>query len=216
MSVFDPDFTALPATLAIFPLESVLLLPRGELPLNIFEPRYVNMTLDAIAGDRMIGMVQPSRPGNDPGPPVYRTGCAGRIVAFRELDDGRLLITLKGLYRFDIQKELPLRRGYRRVTPDWSRYSADMDDPPAQAIDRGRLLRLLKSYFRVQDIQADWKTIEATAEDRLITYLAMACPFEGSEKQALLEAPTLVERSEVLMTLLEMAVHSAPAESSRQ
>lgn len=218
MSAFDPGFDDLPGTLPIFPLTGVLLLPRGELPLNIFEPRYLNMTLDAIAGDRLIGMIQPTDPeSEDTNPPVYRTGCAGRIVSFQETEDSRLLITLKGLCRFDVKEELPLVDGYRPVSAEWSKYRADMESADEAVIDRERLLGLLKTYFKIQGIEADWNAIETTTEERLITCLSMICPFEGSEKQALLEAPTLTERGKVLITLVEMAVHaSAPGEAARQ
>ena len=218
MSAFDPGFDDLPGTLPIFPLTGVLLLPRGELPLNIFEPRYLNMTLDAIAGDRLIGMIQPTEPETEnANPPVYRTGCAGRIVSFQETEDGRLLITLKGLCRFDIKEELPLVNGYRPVAADWSKYRADVEGAEQAVIDRDRLLGLLKTYFKVQGIQAVWNAIETTTEVRLVTCLSMICPFEGPEKQALLEAPTLTERGKVLITLVEMAVHaSAPGEAGRQ
>ena len=183
MSAFDPGYEDLPPVLPIFPLTGVLLLPRGELPLNIFEPRYLNMTEDALAADRMIGMIQPTEhEATQPNPPVYRTGCAGRIVAFQETEDGRFLLTLKGICRFEVEQELPLKRGYRPVAS-------------------------LRSYFSVHGISADWKAIEASGDERLVTCLSMICPFEASEKQALLEAPDLVERSRILTTLVEMSVH---------
>jgi len=218
MSAFDPGFDDLPGQLPIFPLTGVLLLPRGELPLNIFEPRYLNMTLDAIAGDRLIGMIQPTEPeSEDANPPVYSTGCAGRIVSFQETEDSRLLITLKGLCRFNVKEELPLVDGYRPVVADWSNFRADMESTEEAVIDRERLLGLLKTYFKIQGIEADWNAIETTSEERLVTCLSMICPFEGPEKQALLEAPTLTDRGKVLITLVEMAVHpGAPGEAARQ
>ncbi|MPY72981.1 MAG: peptidase S16 [Alphaproteobacteria bacterium] len=208
MSAFDPGFDALPPQLPIFPLTGVLLLPRGELPLNIFEPRYLHMTEDALAADRMIGMIQPTEhESSRPNPPVYRTGCAGRIVSFQETEDGRFLLTLKGVCRFDVEKELPLKRGYRPVVADWSRHRDDLT-VRGEGIDRGRLLASLKSYFSVHGISADWKAIEASADERLVTCLSMICPFEASEKQALLEAPNLPERSKILTTLVEMSAHA--------
>jgi Lon protease-like protein len=217
-TVAGPGQTELPATLPIFPLTGVLLLPRGKLPLNIFEPRYLNMVRDALAGDRMIGMVQPRE--DDPttltGPPegaasmarlpaVYPTGCAGRITAFSETDDGRFHITLTGVARFEIREEVPTLRGYRRVVPDWDRYRADLADDAA-VIDRPRLLAALKAFFKLNDIAADWDSITATPDDRLVTSLAMICQFAPSEKQALLEARDLGERSRVMTALVEMAV----------
>jgi len=217
MSAFDPDFDDLPAHIPLFPLSGVLLLPRGELPLNIFEPRYLNMTVDALAGSRMIGMIQPTEHENSrPNPPLYKTGCAGRIVSFQETDDGRFLMTLKGVCRFDVTEELASTRGYRPAIADWSRYRDDMA-PGGEQICRERLLRSLKSYFRLHEISADWNAIECSGDERLVTCLSMICPFAASEKQALLEAPTLAARGEVLTALVEMAVHArSPGQSPHQ
>lgn len=227
---FDPALDELPGILPIFPLQGVLLLPGGRLPLNIFEPRYLNMVRDALSGHRLIGMVQPilddEEPGDfepepledasfddpesarasDPGSAVvYRTGCVGRIVAFSETDDGRYLITLKGLSRFRILRELPPVEGYRRVEADFSGFE---DDVARQAggFDRPRLMDALRSYFEREGIEADWEAIEEASNDRLITSLAMVCPFSSAEKQALLEAPDLAVRAEMMTTILELAI----------
>jgi hypothetical protein len=211
-SAFDPKLEDLPATLPIFPLNGVLLLPRGRLPLNIFEPRYLAMTRDAMGGERMIGMIQPSDPADaGQNPPVYRTGCAGRITSFSETDDGRFLITLTGIARFIVRDELPLHRGYRRVQADWEVYRRDLE-PDEGTIDRDRLLAALKAFFRVHGISADWDTIRQTPDERLVTSLAMICPFAPNEKQALLEAADLQERAEVMIALIEMAALDAPKE----
>src|SRR5579875_264476 len=212
----DQRERALPDILPIFPLAGVLLLPRGRLPLNIFEPRYLAMTRDALAGDRLIGMVQPSDP-NQPAagnPPVYPTGCAGRITAFSETDDGRYLITLTGLCRFRIREELPLQSGYRRVVPKWDEFAGDLRNPREPEFDRERLLRGLHAYFEKHRLQADWDAINAIPGERLITTLAMVCPFEPSEKQALLEAPDIDERAKLLTAIVEMAVMDTPRETS--
>lgn len=218
MSAFDPDYDSLPAHLPLFPLSGVLLLPRGELPLNIFEPRYLNMTEDALAGSRMIGMIQPTEHENArPNPPLYKTGCAGRIVAFQETEDGRFLLTLKGVCRFDVAEELASTRGYRPAVADWSRYRGDLEPEGGTAIDRARLLASLKRYFKLHDISADWNAIESSADERLVTCLSMICPFEALEKQALLEAPTLASRADVLTTLVEMSAHAgSPGQASPQ
>lgn len=215
---FDSRFEALPDRIAIFPLTGVLLLPRGDLPLNVFEPRYLNMVEDALGADRMIGMIQPTvHESEADNPPVYRTGCAGRIVRFEETDDGRFLISLRGVSRFDVARELPLCRGYRPVTPDWSPYRDDLEAVRAGAIDRGRLLGGLRDYFDAQGIAADWSAIEESPDERLVTCLAMICPFAPPEKQALLEAPTLAERAAVLIALVEMNAHDrSNEEASRQ
>src|SRR5436305_10701217 len=149
--------TALPLILPIFPLTGVLLLPRGRLPLNIFEPRYLAMTRDALAGERLIGMVQPSDPSaSGSNPPVYPTGCAGRITSFSETEDGRFLITLTGTCRFRIREELPLLEGYRRIVPEWDEFIRDLESAPEPGFDRERLLRGLKTYFQQHQISADW------------------------------------------------------------
>ncbi len=211
-SPFDPVFEQLPRELPVFPLTGVLLLPRGRLPLNIFEPRYLAMTSDALGSGRMIGMVQP-QPGQpderqpDSQPSIYQTGCAGRITSFNETDDGRFLITLAGVARFRVASELPVSRGYRRVVPDWTPFRADLEPDQGELPDRIRLVERLKPFFKLHGISADWETIEATPDERLVTTIAMICPFEPSEKQALLEAPNLPERARMLRALVEMATH---------
>jgi uncharacterized protein len=217
---FEPSFAQLPATLPIFPLTGVLLLPGGRLPLNIFEPRYLAMTRDALAAARMIGMVQPQEGQGDAGePPVYRSGCAGRMTSWSETDDGRYLITLAGVARFDIAEELPRERLYRRVVADWEPYRGDLagDGAPLAADERSRLLAAIKPFFRRHGITADWQAIEASPEERLVTTLAMVCPFAPGEKQALLEAKDGGERARLLTALMEMAAleGDAPDESVR-
>src|SRR5438067_1702542 len=203
--------TALPDILPIFPLTGVLLLPRGRLTLNIFEPRYLAMTRDALGGQRLIGMVQPSEPQDDGrgggglNPPVYPVGCAGRVTQFSETDDGRYLVTLTGVSRFRIREELPLLDGYRRVVPDWRPFAHDRDTPSDPEFDRQRLIRGLKGFFAGRQISADWEAIEKAPGEHLVISLAMACPFAPSEKQALLEAADPDERAKLLTTLVEMA-----------
>ncbi|MBO6838541.1 MAG: LON peptidase substrate-binding domain-containing protein [Alphaproteobacteria bacterium] len=207
MSQFDPKFDALPSTLPVFPLTGVLLLPRGVLPLNIFEPRYLNMVQDALAADRLIGMTQPrDKAESGQEPPIYPMGCAGRITAFEETDDGRFLISLKGVCRFRAGEEIPTTRGYRRVRPDWSDFEADLTVPEKQTVDRAALFKSLKAYFAAQGIEASWSALKETPDERLINSLAMICPFDPPEKQALLEAETLCDRAKVLTALVEMAV----------
>mgnify|MGYP003700487637 CR=1 FL=1 len=208
MSRYDSSFADLPQTIPVFPLTGVLLLPRGMLPLNIFEPRYLNMVEDALKADRMIGMIQPSREADrsDKEPPLYAMGCAGRIVAFEETDDGRFLLSLKGVARFRIGEELATTRGYRRVAPDWGGFEDDLQEPESGTVARTKLFKSLKAFFKAQEIEASWEALNETPDERLVNSLAMICPFEASEKQALLEAPSLKERAEVLTALVEMAV----------
>ena len=198
---------ALPATLPMFPLAGVLLLPHARLPLNIFEPRYLAMTRDAMHEHHVIGMVQPIDPrqeGED-APAVYSTGCAGRITAFDETDDGRYLITLTGMCRFAITGELPvIDTGYRRVRATYDGYAADLNGPAHDAVDRVPLLSALKACLPSDGACVDWRAIERMTSDSLVTSLAMWLPFAPSEKQALLEAPGTEDRARILTTLMTM------------
>ncbi|MGQ9370862.1 LON peptidase substrate-binding domain-containing protein [Azospirillum sp. ST 5-10] len=211
-SPFDPTLDRLPDTLAVFPLPGVMLLPRCPLRLNIFEPRYLAMVEDAMAGDRLIGMIQPTDPASRAhDPALYGTGGAGRITAFSQTGDGRYLITLTGLCRFKVARELDGVRGYRRVVPAWNGFAADLAAGDAEArgtgaFDRPRLLAGLRRYLAAQGIAVDRAAIESTPDERLVNSLAMICPFAPSEKQALLEAPGLAERARLLIALIEMAI----------
>lgn len=199
-------FDDLPSEFAVFPLPGVLLLPRGRLPLNIFEPRYLAMTEDALAHGRMFAMIQPDpgQPDGLHGPVLYRVGCLGRLSSFSETDDGRFLITLTGLARFSIASEIDMRRGYRRVIGDFSRYRADMNEPDDIAIDREGMLAALREYFARRGVEPNWDAINRLGDDSLVVTLAMVCPFEPIEKQALLEAPTATDRADTLLALLRM------------
>jgi len=204
-----PRVEDLPAEFPIFPLPGALLLPRGKLPLNIFEPRYLAMTEDALAAGRMFAMIQPdaSQPPLEGGPSLFTIGCLGRLTSFSETDDGRYLITLLGLIRFSIAFELPMRRGYRRVRGDFSDYHRDLDvpaDPPEIGVGRDAVLTALRGYFSHNGFEANWDAIERMPDDTLVTTLCMVCPFEAAEKQALLEASTERDRGATLLALLEM------------
>ncbi len=204
----------LPVSLPLFPLTGALLLPRGLLPLNIFEPRYLNMVDDALAGDRLIGMIQPSDP--EPtgfNPPLHRLGCAGRITSFAE-EGERYLITLTGVSRFDVAEEVTTTRLYRRAVPDWAAYAHDLVPDDAGPVDRTRLLAALKQYLQPRGLQIDWKALEATTDDRLVTTMAMVCPFGPVEKQNLLQAADLAERGRLLIGLIEMALLERPGGGS--
>lgn len=208
MPPFHPRLADLPREIAVFPLSGALLLPQGRLPLNIFEPRYLAMTLDSLARGRMFGMVQPDprAPRGATGPGIYRVGCLGRVSSFSETEDGRLLITLTGLIRFVIEEELPLAAGgYRRVRADYAPYAADLDvDAPPPLLDRAELFAALRPYFRARGIDANWEAVEQMSDAMLVTTLSMVCPFEVPEKQALLEAADATERARMLIALLRM------------
>lgn len=204
---FHPQFEALPRILPIFPLPGVLLLPHGKLPLTIFEPRYLAMVQDSLAWGRMFGMIQPSGPAEGLGePPIFDTGCAGRISSFSETDDGRLLIGLTGVCRFRVLEEVEGTRGYRRVAAEWEPFRGDLEEEPDMTLDRPRLLAALRPFVKLHNMELNWKAVEGAEDFPLLIWLAMACPFEPREKQALLEAVDPTQRAQTLISLLEMAV----------
>ena len=212
MPLAPPRLEELPEIVPVFPLARALLLPRGRLPLNIFEPRYLAMTEDALAAGRLLGMVQPDprQPEGEAGPGLYRVGCLWRIAAFSETEDGRFLITLIGLIRFTIAAELPPQRGYRRVRASFGPYAADLAPAPAgPGCDRAGLLADLRGYFTRQGIEANWEAIGGMADEALVTTLCMACPFDIAEKQALLEASDAAHRTAALRALLVIDAHEA-------
>src|SRR4051794_25269765 len=175
MADFHPRVDALPGEIAVFPLPGALLLPRGKLPLNIFEPRYVAMTEDSLGQGRMFGMIQPdpTLPEAEIGPGLFRVGCLGRLSSFSETDDGRFLITLTGVIRFAIAAEIGMRRGYRRVRPDFARYQPDLDlEPQPIGVPRDALLTALRGYFTHRGFDANWDAIRKLADDMLVVTLA--------------------------------------------
>lgn len=224
---FDPSFEQLPDTLPIFPLSGVLLLPGSKLPLNIFEPRYLAMIFDALAGHRMIGMVQPVQPGGYAGdglpsgdgrPKVHQVGCAGRIVSFNETEDGRLLLALSGVCRFQVGRELDLAQGgYRRVSAHFSAFRRDLDHADeALELDRERLMAALAAFFRGRNLSTDWEAVKQAADGNLVTSLSMVLPFGPVEKQALLEAADSSARAKLLVSFLEMAAFTPAADTPPQ
>lgn len=198
---------ALPETIPLFPLPGVILLPNGQLPLNIFEPRYLRMVDDALAGARTIGMVQPledevSGHSNE----LYGVGCAGRITAFAESGDGRYLITLSGIRRFKLMDEVNADTPYRLARPDWDAFEIDAHkDLSGETIDRETFLEIMTDYLDTESLKTDWDAVEEAPIEALVISLAMGCPFAPNEKQALLEARTVADRAECLMALMEMA-----------
>jgi Lon protease-like protein len=202
-----PRLEDLPEEFPVFPLSGALLLPGGRLPLNIFEPRCLALVEDALAAGRMFGMVQPDKrlARGDTGPGLYRIGCLGRISSFDETDDGRYLINLTGLARFTIGEEVEMCRGYRRVRGAFSGFAADLHEAKAPLpFERGMLLAALRRYFARAGAEANWDAIAEMADGELVVSLAMACPFDAEEKQALLEARDEAERARALLALLEI------------
>lgn len=189
----------------IFPLGTVLF-PGGRLPLRIFEPRYLNMVDDVMAGDRVIGMIQ-TRPGGERSRPnLCAVGCLGRITSFNETSDGTYLITLTGVCRFTVKEELPVRTPYRQVRAGFEPFEPDLEEreATAEAFDRKRFAKALKAYLNRRELDIDWETAEGAPLESLVNSLSMGLPFEPQEKQALLEAESLAARCDALTTLLEI------------
>lgn len=196
----------LPDRIPVFPLDGAILLPRAQLPLNIFEPRYLNMIDDALASPhRMIGMIQPV--GEDATVPAMAgVGCAGRIVSFSETDDGRYLITLRGIARYEMSGEISCDTPYRQAEITWERFASDLQPEALDSdFDRESFEGVLKSFFSAKDLAADWDSIQNAPIEPMINQLSMVLPFEGAEKQALLEARSLSSRLSVLVALMQMA-----------
>ena len=194
----------LPQVIPVFPLGGVLLLPHAQLPLNIFEPRYLNMVDDAMAAERLIGMIQPAG-GDAARPSLTAVGCLGRITSFAETSDGRYLITLTGLCRFRMAGELSSRLPYRQVRAAYAGFEADLqplvDD---DGFDRLRFLGALRAYLERHGLEVDWDTAKEAPAEALVNSLAMALPFASAERQALLEAAGFADRRDTLVTLMEI------------
>jgi hypothetical protein len=214
---------AVPAVIPVFPLPGALLLPRGQMPLNIFEPRYLAMIDDALrSGDRLIGMIQPdpAHPGADPDKPhLFHVGCVGRMTQFAESGDGRYLIQLTGVARFRIAEELSVTTPYRQCRVTYQPFADDFTPRMGEdEVDRKALLRALTSFLKANNLKADWEGIENAPNEALVNALAMMSPYEAAEKQAMLEAPDLKTRAEILVavTEIELAKSKTPGETPLQ
>jgi Lon protease-like protein len=212
----------LPQVIPVFPLPGALLLPRGQMPLNIFEPRYLAMIDDALRdGHRLIGMIQPdtAHPALPDKPNLYRVGCVGRITQLAETGDGRYLIQLIGIARFRVQREREVPTLYRQCEVSYAPFADDfIARKGEEAVDRERLLATLSEFLKKNRLQADWKGIESAPNEALVNALAMMSPYGVAEKQALLEAPDLKTRAEILIaaTEIELAKTNAPGETPLQ
>ena len=208
----------LPQLIPVFPLDGALLLPGGELPLQIFEPRYLNMIDDVMAGDRVIGMIQTRQGGDRARPKLAEVGCVGRITSYNETSDGRYLITLTGVCRFEAGEELDLRLPYRQLRARYTRFGGDLgqdEDLEAPAPARARFARALKRYLNLRQLDIDWESAQEAPLEALVNSLCMGLPFEPAEKQAFLETPDLAGRFEILTTLLEIDAGDPDDEPSR-
>ena len=207
---FFPSFEQLPGSLPIFPLQGAVVMPASDLPLNIFEPRYLNMVEDALRSHRMFGMIQPDPTRSGSPPPVYRTGCAGRITSFSETADGRVELVLTGVCRFDVGEELETTRGYRLVQPDWRRFAADLtsaDGPTGH--EKAHFLDVLKRYFDANDLQTDWERLQRLPVSRMTDVLTTLLPLDPGAKQRVLESVETPDRVDILLATLETATPGA-------
>ena len=214
----------LPPRIPVFPLRGAILLPRATLPLNVFEPRYLEMLDDVMSGDRLIGVVQPAPGGgenDDEESPLGNSiglrnvGCAGRVTSYQEVDHGRLMITLTGIMRYDILDEAMTDLPYRVVSVSYDRFASDLSEGLGEdQVDRTNLLRVLRSYLDANRLEADWGAIQRASSEFLINALCVMCPYGPEEKQALLEAEDLKRRADVLVALAEMELASSGGSGS--
>ncbi len=203
---FIPRFDHLPATLPIFPLAGAVVMPGAQLPLNIFEPRYLNMVQDALASHHLIGMIQPDAKAGESEPRLCHTGCAGRISAYQETYDGRIEIVLSGVCRFDIREELPTTRGYRLVVPDWNRFSSDYEFPRFdEERQQAPFFNVLDHYLETEELELDESVIRKLPFARLLNVLTTLLPLRHADKQAIIEAVTFDERYRLLISRFEQS-----------
>jgi Lon protease-like protein len=199
----------LPNVIPVFPLAGALLLPRGQMPLNVFEPRYLAMIDDVLrSSHRLIGMIQPdpAHPGADQNKPhLFQIGCIGRLTQFAESGDGRYLVQLTGVSRFRIEEELPVVTLYRQCKVTSQPFADDFKARKGEdEVDRKALLRTLTSFLKANNLKADWDGIENAPNEALVNALAMMSPYDAAEKQAMLEAPDLKTRAEILIAVTEI------------
>jgi uncharacterized protein len=195
----------LPQSIPVFPLAGALLLPRADLPLNIFEPRYLDMFNAAIAAERVIGMIQPIEDSEKP--KLSRVGCLGRIISFTETDDGRLLITLRGVCRFMVGKEKRVATPYRRFDVSYDDFSGDLViENQGRAVNREALVKAFRMYLEANSMSANWDEVAQVSTEQLVNTLSQLAPYPMEEKQALLEATDLNARAEMLIALTELAL----------
>lgn len=207
---FLPKLRDLPVELPVFPLTGAVVMPGVQLPLNIFEPRYLNMVKDALAADHLIGMIQPAADNDfDNTPTLHKVGCAGRITSYSETDDGRILMVLTGVCRFEVRRELEPRKGYRRVAPGWERFAVDYLAPTMRLPNLDAFHTSLRSYASLHGVQIPWDDIKAMSDVELINLLCAHLPLEPDDKQALIATVDLRERAELMRGLMDMSSASS-------
>ncbi|MCG6984570.1 MAG: LON peptidase substrate-binding domain-containing protein [Thiocapsa sp.] len=203
---FFPKFAELPAEIPIFPLAGAVVMPGVQLPLNVFEPRYLSMVFDALASDHLIGMIQPtSETMTEDVPEIHRVGCAGRVTSYSETSDGRIVLVLTGVCRFQVVKEISQRRGYRRVSVDWEPFAADYRESDSVIADRKGFLTSLKAYCALRGVEVPWDDVEQMADTDLTNLLCAHLPLSPEDKQALIETLPTVDRAALMRGLLDMA-----------
>jgi len=208
MMIKEISLEGLPEFIRIFPLDKCVLLPKAILPLNIFEPRYLEMIEDAMKSDKYIGIIQPSiskKENSD----TEEVGCLGKISTYVENDDGTLIVKLTGVCRFNINEKLDSDTAYNQMRVSYNQFKDDLKlNDPIKSIDRDKLLNVISDYLNVNDLTTDWSVITDTDTEILINAFAMLSPFSSEEKQALLEAKNIENRSEILIALSEMSIAS--------
>ena len=209
------EISDLPTHLPLFPLAGALLLPRVDLPLNVFEPRYLAMVEDAMGSHRMIGMIQPLDGEVDSNPKLESIGCAGRITAYSEGEDGRLMITITGVCRFTLDEESETDKAYRQASVDYGKFAGDLvSETGSSSVNRRELVAAFRSYLEANSMTANWREVEEVSTEILVNTLSLLAPYPPRDKQALLEAPDLKSRAEVLVALTELQL-SRSGNSSR-
>jgi uncharacterized protein len=209
---FFPKFSDLPAEIPIFPLAGAVVMPGVQLPLNIFEPRYLNMIFDALATDHLLGMVQPtSETQSNEIPEIHRIGCAGRITSYTETNDGRIVLVLTGICRFQVINEVEEHHGYRRAAVDWDRFGEDCHPSQETIADRKGFITSLRSFCTLRGVEVPWEDIDRMADAELTNLLCAHLPLSPADKQALIETIQTGERAALMRGLLDMASASSVA-----
>ncbi len=208
--------TELPDDIPLFPLAGALLLPRADLPLNIFEPRYLEMIETAMAGNRMIGMIQPVAGDESTKPALVKIGCAGRITSYAETPEDRILISLTGICRFELTEELDVVTPYRRARVSYANFASDLiSENGARAVNRDALITAFRQYLEANNMSANWDEVEQISTEALVNTLSQLAPYPAPEKQALLEAGDLRTRADMLIALTELSLSRAAGQRSR-
>jgi len=204
-SPFFPSFESLPKAIPIFPLAGAVVMPGVQLPLNIFEPRYLNMVQDALANDHIIGMIQPVRDTDEEEVHLQRVGSAGRITSYSETNDGRIVLILTGVCRFQVAEELEGRHGYRRVRPDWERFAIDFHCEDEGLVGRDAFMTSLRSFCTLRGVEIPWEEVQKMADADLVNLLCTHLPLAPEDKQALIETVDLSGRGRLMEGLMDMA-----------